>query len=328
MTTAIIICYNEEIKDIQAAIDSLNKQTEPPEEIVLVDNSKDLRFQAISQVKYLPSDKNLGFAKAVNIGASEAQGDYIFLLNPDARAKDNALELLKDVLIKTPAAVITGGQIVLPDNRVNAGDNPIHLSGLSWAGNYLGQKEIGGARKTLSVSGAAMLIKKDYFLKSGGFHPAIFMYYDDSDLCWRTNLQGQDVLFVPEAEVIHDYDFNKGLLKWQFLEEGRLISILTNYQKKTLVLLFPALIGTELAIILFAIKSGWFKYKLKAYFTLVKKRKAIIKMRRAVQSRRTRSDEDLIDLFSTDLNSPVLNHFGLKITRPIFKIYQKIIKLI
>ena len=41
-----------------------------------------------------------------------------------------------------------------------------------------------------------------------------FMYYEDTDLCWRMRLAGWEVRFCPEAVVWHDYRFDKGAAKW------------------------------------------------------------------------------------------------------------------
>ena len=48
---------------------------------------------------------------------------------------------------------------VIPDGEtVNAGDNPVNLAGLSWAGNYLEPREAGPPRDVAAISGAASLI--------------------------------------------------------------------------------------------------------------------------------------------------------------------------
>ena len=76
----------------------------------------------------------------------------------------------------------------------------------------------------------------------------LFMYEDDVDLCWRVRLTGWTVMFCPDAVVWHEYEFDKGTMKWYWLERNRLWTVLSNYSAITLVLLAPLLLGTELMV--------------------------------------------------------------------------------
>ena len=76
----------------------------------------------------------------------------------------------------------------------------------------------------------------------------LFMYEDDVDLCWRVRLAGWTVMFCPDAVVWHEYEFDKGTMKWYWLERNRLWTVLSNYSAITLVLLAPLLLGTELMV--------------------------------------------------------------------------------
>ncbi len=102
-----------------------------------------------------------------------------------------------------------------------------------------------------------MLIRAEDFDRLGGFSPAIFMYFDDADLGWRARIAGRCVLFCPEAVVEHDYEFDKGPRKWTWLEESRLAAVFEQLRGRTLLLLSPFLLVTELAIIADALRGGW-----------------------------------------------------------------------
>jgi GT2 family glycosyltransferase len=204
-------------------------------------------------------------------------------------------------------AAIAGAQVLLPDGRVNAGDNPIHLSGICWSGNYLGPVEAGPARPVLSVSGAAMLIRSEDFRALGGFSPAIFMYFDDADLCWRAGISGRTVLFCPEALVKHDYSFDKGPGKWKWLEESRLAAVLANYESRTLLLLSPLLFAAEVAIWLAALRGGWARQKLLSYGALWQRRATVRRHRQGVQASRRVSDARLLPRFAQVVDTPILD---------------------
>jgi GT2 family glycosyltransferase len=53
------------------------------------------------------------------------------------------------------------------------------------------------------VSGCAMLLHREDYLKVGGFDPDIFMYYEDVLLCRSIRLLGKGVFRHLEAGVTH-----------------------------------------------------------------------------------------------------------------------------
>ncbi len=51
--------------------------------------------------------------------------------------------------------------------------------------------------------GASLLLKREMLAEVGDFEDDFFMYYEDTDLCWRARLLGWIVLYAPEAVVRH-----------------------------------------------------------------------------------------------------------------------------
>lgn len=307
--TAILVGYLEDPSETASAIKSLRAQTRPPDEFVLVDNSGDGRHRQTADTEgavYVDPGANLGFAAGVNLAARHSSGQRLFLFNPDSEAEPECLATLESALDSDPGAVIAGAQILLPDGRVNAGDNPVHLTGVCWSGNFGAGPETGAPRPTLAVSGAAMLIDASAFGELGGFHPGIFMYFEDTDLAWRARIAGHGVLFCPEARVRHDYEFEKGNAKWRWLEEGRMSAVLTNYQSRTLILLLPLLIASEVAIWLTAIRQGWAGRKAGAWATVWRNRRLLREWRARIDAIRVIDDRELLPEFATVVETPLL----------------------
>jgi len=48
-----------------------------------------------------------------------------------------------------------------------------------------------------------MLLRRDAFEAVGGFDGGYFMYFEDMDLCLRLARAGWEVVFDPQAEVVH-----------------------------------------------------------------------------------------------------------------------------
>lgn len=307
--TAVLIGYLEDPSETAAAIESLRNQTRPPDEFVLVDNSGNGRHRgsaAEQGVVYVDPGRNLGFAAGVNLAAQHATGDRLLLLNPDSAAESRCLALLESALESNPRAAIAGAQVLLPDGAVNAGDNPVHLSGISWSGRFGEPPEKGDPRPTLAVSGAAMLVDAAAFRELGGLHPGIFMYFEDTDLAWRARISGREVLFCPEARVTHDYEFEKGAWKWRWLEEGRISAILTNYEARTLILLTPLLLVAELATWGAAFRGGWVRQKAAAWSTVWRNRRLLWQWRARVEGIRRVPDGELLPEFAPVIDTPLL----------------------
>ncbi len=246
--TAVVVSFAD-VAASARAIESLREQSLAPVEVLVIDNDPAgatvdalSALQISSNIRIIHPGANLGYTGAVNLAAREAKGDWLFFLNPDAVAARDCLERLLEAVDDENVAIV-GAQVLLPDGRVNAGENPVNIAGMSWSGGYGQPREQGAARDTAAVSGAALLARRDAFMEIGGLCPYFFMYVDDTDLAWRMRLSGRRVRYCPAAVVVHDYEFHKGAHKWFYLERNRLWALLSNLNVLTLVLLGPMLLS-------------------------------------------------------------------------------------
>jgi GT2 family glycosyltransferase len=311
-TTAVIVHYDTEPEEIRTAIDGLLAQTRQPQEILVIDNSpaealaEELRAYA-PQVRTIASGSNLGYAGAINLAAARASGEYLLCLNPDARAEPGCLAQLTAVADGDGEIALVGAQILLADGLTrNAGANPLHPTGISPSGGYGEPREYGEPRDVAVVSGACCLIRREGFTRLGGFVGELFLYYDDVDLAWRARIAGMRVVYCPAAAVTHDYEFSRRGHKWFYLERNRLFSVLTNYEARTLALLAPLLLATELGLLAVAARDGWLKQKLQSYRSLLTLRARLLARRRAVRASRRRTDGELLELVEDRFDSALL----------------------
>jgi GT2 family glycosyltransferase len=320
--TAIIVCYDESVRELQAAVDGLLSQTRPPDEIVLVDNGGgDLAAELggyHDSVRALVAPQNLGYPPAVNFAAPEATGDFLLCLNPDAEPEPGCLERLVATADGDGRIALVGAQILLSDHQTrNAGANPVHPTGISPSGGYGLPREHGAPRDVLVVSGACCLIRRSVFLELGGFVDEFFLYYDDVDLGWRANLAGYRVVYDPSAVVSHAYSFGRRGQKWLYLERNRLFTVLSNYQARTLMLLMPLLVASEIGLVVVAALQGWLREKLRAYGSLMSLRPRIRRQRLAVARSRHRSDKELFELFDMRLDSALMSRRGTQLANAV-----------
>jgi GT2 family glycosyltransferase len=327
--TAIVVAYSGAPEDLRRSVESLLAQSRPPEEIVVVDNGPGgVLGRALLEwglpVRVLRSGRNLGYVGGCNAGAVEATQPWLFFLNPDAVAAPECLERLLESAEDDTA--IAGAQILLPDGEtVNAGDNPVHITGLSWSGRYMEPREEGPPRAVASVSGAALMQRAEVFHALGGFCPAFFLYSDDTDMAWRARLAGWKVLFVPQATVRHDYEFEKGAYKWHYLERNRLWMVLSNYSARTLLLLAPLLLLTEIGIAYQAWQDGWLRQKLSGWRSTISSCREVASWRRRVQAMRRVDDADLMAQMRGAVRTPLLNSPMVHAVNPLMDLYRRLV---
>ena len=120
----VIISYNTRELTL-ACVESVLGRTRGVEfELIVVDNtsgdgSADAIAERFPRVKLLRSQINLGFARANNLAARGARGDWLLLLNPDTVILDAAIERLLAFAEAHPEASIFGGRTIFGDGTLN-----------------------------------------------------------------------------------------------------------------------------------------------------------------------------------------------------------------
>ena len=141
--------------------------------------------------------------------------------------------------------------------RVNTSGGVTHYLGFGWSGQH-GEPtaSVGEGRREVSfASGAALVVRRSAWDRVGGFDPDYFMYGEDLDLSLRLWLAGFAVGLEPGARVAHDYEFSKGAEKWFLLERNRWLTVLGVYPRALLALTLPALLFSEIALLVVAARG-------------------------------------------------------------------------
>ena len=220
----IIISYNTREMTLDC-LRSIRQQTTAAHEIILLDNaSHDGSAEAVArefpEVRLMAETANHGFAKGNNLAAQQARGSYLLLLNPDTVVLDHAIDNLLAHASATPQAMIWGGRTLYGDRRLNPTSCWGRMTlwsvfcttlGLSSAfrgsslfnpegyGNWLRDE----ARPVDIVTGALLLIRRNFWQQLGGFDLRYVMYGEEADLCLRARHYGARPRITPEATIIH-----------------------------------------------------------------------------------------------------------------------------
>ena len=303
---------------VSKTLAALAEQLAPDDQLVVVDNaSEDGTADAVAQVApgaiVVRNSENVGFAPACNQAAEAAAGDLLLLLNPDATPAPGLCEAIRRPLRDGRGWGAWMGLVTADGGRtINTSGGVIHFTGIAWAGES-GAPIADAPQQPCEVpfaSGACMAVPRTVWQEQDGFSPDFFMYHEDVDLSLRVRLAGRDVGIEPDARVDHDYEFHKGPAKWRLLERNRWATIIRTYPGVLLVLLAPALLATELALMAVSLAAGWAPQKARAYADTARALPRLLRERRRIQAGRRVSAAQFAAIFTPRLSSAYLGRAG------------------
>ena len=187
-------------------------------DVVVVDNaSTDGSPDALDTfgdgVRLVEMGGNFGFGRGVNRGVETSAAPYVLVLNPDVTVAPDAVERLLDYLEANDRVGVVGPRLVDRRGRaqLSCGEAP-RLTGeicrkfllhLVFPFLKFGCRVSRGPASVGWVTGACFLMRRSAFVAVGGMDDAIFMYYEDVDLCLRLGRAGWSVAYLPEAYAFH-----------------------------------------------------------------------------------------------------------------------------
>ena len=250
---AVVVSYNSK-SIISPCLQSLCEQDYQDLEIVVVDNaSEDGTAQFIHEefprARVIDSGANLGFAAGNNLGFRSSEAKYFVLLNQDAVAHRNwVTELVRaaeaDGMVGAVAAKMLMDRC---PTLLNSTGTEMNQGGWAWD-RQVGEKDEDPSPVPVEVfggCGGALLINRAALRDVGDFDEKFFMYFEDTDLCWRFLLSGYHNYYAPLAIVRHDFHGDSGAspgreYRRHFMSErNRIQTLIKNNDFKTLKRVLP-----------------------------------------------------------------------------------------
>ena len=229
-------------------IDCLNSIPTEAKKIV-IENSGNKELKVILESKFKNiechiMDSNLGYGRANNYGINKTKTDYVFILNPDAKLKN---ESLKDII-----------------NILKNQDFCI-ASPLDRDENYI-DFNVNNISEVDYVKGFAMILnlKKINF---GFFDEKIFLYLEEIDLCKRARINNEKVLLL-NVKIDHAGGFSHGSRDNLEMEKSRNWHWMWSkfyYNKKhygylkAFMVTFPNFLSSFLKLIIYSITNNKIK---------------------------------------------------------------------
>ncbi|MFA5154989.1 MAG: glycosyltransferase family 2 protein [Patescibacteria group bacterium] len=197
-------------------------------EVIVVENHSGDDLSEISRVypeiKLVVSPRNLGMGAGNNLGLDLAGGRFILILNPDTFVQGRAVATLLDYLKQHPNVGLVGPKILYPDGSLQSSCARwpsffMPILRRTFLGDYfktsrdrftMNDYDHESVRPVDWLMGSCLLFRRELRLAEGKvfaprFDERYFMYFEDTDLARQIWTKGFQVVYNPEAVVIHDH---------------------------------------------------------------------------------------------------------------------------
>lgn len=279
-TTVIIPNYNG-LEFLKKCVAALKGQTYTDFLILVVDNGSTDGSRAYlerldyDKIKYIFLNENTGFSNAVNVGIVAANTKYVVLLNNDTEAlPDYLAELIKPFEEPGAERIAAVSPMMLklnqPELLDDAGDG---YSILGWAyqrgtGQKVATAGLKKRKKIFSACAGAAAYRKSAleeikYAPGVYFDPLHFAYLEDLDVSFRLRIHGYNIVYAPEAKVLHVGSGTQGAKYTPFkVRISARNNIYLHYKNMPFLMLFLNLPGIAVGTLikyLFFIKKGFGK---------------------------------------------------------------------
>jgi GT2 family glycosyltransferase len=217
MDLAIVIVSHNTRSDLENCLLSLHQN--PPRlthDIIVIDNaSNDGSVDAVRSrwpgVRVVALDKNVGFARANNIGIRQSASELVMLLNSDTLVTADAIDRLVAAIRELPRAAVVGPRLVDAEGRPELSFGRM-MGPLAEARQKVLVRLASSARINRMtsriqevdwVSGACLLVRRRDAESAGLLDERYFMYCEDVDFCAAIRRNGGKVYFTPASEIVH-----------------------------------------------------------------------------------------------------------------------------
>ena len=168
-------------------------------------------YKAVHLIK---NNQNGGYAKGYNDALKDLTQDIFVLLNSDVEVTKGWLTPILEAFQSAENIAAVQPKILDYKNKdyfeyAGAGGGYIDFLGYPYCRGRIFntlEKDTGQFNDSTQIfwaSGACLALKKEAFIKTGGFDEDLFAHQEEIDLCWRMQQQGGSIQYTANATVYH-----------------------------------------------------------------------------------------------------------------------------
>ena len=245
LVSIIIPCFNA-VEYTKQCVESVLLQTNTDYELILINNGSTdgtkeyFKFlkrrlkpkEKLQKVTIIQSTKNLGVARALNLGISKSIGKYICYLNND-------ILVTKEWLKKIVKAAKSDKQVGAVGTMFNAFEDKKIVKlvekdkkTVDVLAQTISAKNSGRIKKAKTIHGLCMFIKKSVFKKVGLFNENFYPCFgEDIEFCERLKKNGYKLVDAADVFIFHYW--NKSVRSKQFNRQNKSIeTVMKSHYKK------------------------------------------------------------------------------------------------
>lgn len=236
----VILNYRTAEMTLRAAAAAVHAMVGVEGAITIVDNdSQDGSFEQLRdatqdwpRVRVIQAGYNGGFGAGNNVGIRAglpdgARPDFVYLLNSDAFPEPGAIACLRDYLLDNRDCGFVG-------SHVRGEDDVVHVTAFRfpsvWS-EFESAAHTGAITRRLTryvvpvgvpdlptqidwCAGASVMFPAHVLDRAGLFDERFFLYFEETDLCFRIGEAGYHGVYLPQARVVHIGSASTGMKTW------------------------------------------------------------------------------------------------------------------
>jgi GT2 family glycosyltransferase len=225
---SVIIPTRDNVSVLRNCVESIERSTTYRNyELLIVDNdSRDpatVEYLASTPHRVIPFREAFNYSRINNFGVSQAEGEYVLLLNDDTEVISG--EWMEAMLehAQRPEVGAVGARLLYPDGRIQhagvvVGVGDPWAPGIAMSSHQFYSSDSPGYAGTAAtttnysaVTAACMLVRKSLFNELGGLDEEnLRVQFNDVDLCLRMREKGYSIVYTPYAELYHHESVSRG----------------------------------------------------------------------------------------------------------------------
>lgn len=309
----IVLNWNGK-KFLKNCLDSLSKLTYSSVEVIVVDNNSNDGSQEFIRKNYpeftlIENKENYGFAKGNNIGFKKSKGKYVLFLNNDTVVTPDFLQPLIEDFNNDPKIGCVQPQIRLMEDKSRLDQIGSYISYVGFLYHYgyrkkYSEKNYGKIKNIFSAKGACIMFPRKLLEEIGLFDEDFFIFFEETDLCFRVWLSGHKVLYEPKSLIYHlvggdtiasdKYKYERRIY---LIFRNTNCSYLKNFGTRNMITVYSIFLSVQILIFLLfliQLRFNLLRAIIKAYWWNIVNIKNTLRKRRYVQKIiRKVSDKDL-----------------------------------